>query len=416
MFDLDVWQEIFNTIRKNKLRTFLTGFSVAWGIFMLIVLLAAGNGLKNGFMGNFADRATNTVEVWGGRVSIPVNGVPQGRRIRFDSKDYELVDKKIPNADNVSADVSTYGVASYGGESSSTDMRGIYPTASIIDGIKVIDGRFINEVDMQERRKVALVNERLKTVLFKGEDPLGKWVKMLGNMFQVVGVYELSGGWGNSSTIYVPFTTAQQLFNRGFGINSVSFTIEGLNTREENEAFNKTVREQFARQHNVSPEDTRAIGIYNQMENFLQTISIFNAISLFVGIIGIFTLIAGIVGVSNIMLITVRERTKEFGIRKALGATPASILRLILLESVLITGLFGYVGMVAGIGLSELVNAGLEAAAAAGGDMMPLRNTTVSLSIAVIATAVLMLAGVLAGYFPARKAIQITAVEAMRTE
>ncbi|MDR2814174.1 MAG: ABC transporter permease [Prevotellaceae bacterium] len=418
MFDLDLWQEIFNTIRTNKLRTFLTGFSVAWGIFMLIILLSAGNGLKNGVISSFAGRATNTVEVWGRRISIPHQGLPMGRRVRLDNKDFEMVNTRVPNAGNVGADLWKGGVVTFRSEFTSCQMRGVYPGLQQIDDIDVQPGgRFINAVDMRERRKVALINDRLKTALFKTENPIGQYVKILGAMFQVVGIYELNNSWGNDNTVYVPFSTAQQLFNRGYGVNSVSFTVDGLNTREDNERFNAALRKNFAELHRFNPDDLRAVGIHNQMENYLQTMSIFNGISLFLWIIGIGTLTAGVVGVSNIMLITVRERTKEFGIRKALGAPPASILRLILLESMLITGLFGYVGMVLGIGVSELVNMALEAAGSGGGESMNiLKNPTVDINIALLATLVLMVAGVVAGYFPARKAIRITAVEAMRAE
>ncbi|MDR0414850.1 MAG: ABC transporter permease [Prevotellaceae bacterium] len=423
MFDLDLWQEIFDAIRKNKLRTFLTGFSVAWGIFMLIILLSAGNGLKNSVMSNFAGRAINTVEVWGGRISIPFKGLPTGRHIRLDNNDVEMVGTRVHGAGNVGADLWTGGVATVGSEYASCQLCGVYPDIRVTSDIDVLPGgRFINEVDMRERRKVALINERLKTVLFKGENPVGQYVKMLGVMFQVVGVYDLGQSWGDGSTIYIPFSTAQQLFSKGYGVNSVIFTVDGLNTRNDNELFNAELRKKFAALHRFDPNDLRAVGIYNQMDNYLQTLSIFNAISIFLWIIGIGTLTAGVVGVSNIMLITVRERTREFGIRKALGASPASILRLILLESVLITGLFGYVGMALGVGVSEAVSAALEASSGAGGGdgdsggITILKNPTVDVNIALLATLVLMVAGVVAGYFPARKAIRITAVEAMKTE
>ncbi|MDR0710744.1 MAG: ABC transporter permease [Prevotellaceae bacterium] len=421
MFDLDLWQEIFNTIRTNKLRTFLTGFSVAWGIFMLIILLSAGNGLKNGVMFNFAGRATNSVEVWGGRISIPYKGLPMGRRIRLDNKDFELVDTRVPNAGNIGADLRKFGTVTFRNEFTSGQARGVYPSIQQIDDIDVQPGgRFINAVDIRDRRKVALINERIKMALFKKENPVGQYIKMFGAMFQVVGIYDLNSGWGNNNMVYIPFSTAQQLFNKGYGVNSVSFTIDGLNTREGNEQFNVALRKKFAELHRFDPNDMRAVGIHNQMENYLQTMAIFNGISLFLWIIGIGTLMAGVVGVSNIMLITVRERTKEFGIRKALGAPPASILRLILLESVLITGLFGYIGMALGVGASEVISAALEANAASSANMsenmVVLKNPTVDINIALLATLALMVAGVIAGYFPARKAIRITAVEAMRAE
>ncbi|GHT15986.1 ABC transporter permease [Bacteroidia bacterium] len=418
MFDLDLWQEIFSAIRKNKMRTILTGFSVAWGIFMLIVLLSAGNGIKNGIMSNFSGRSTNTVEVWGGRISMPYNGLPMGRRVRFDNKDFDLVENRIPGTANVGGDLWWNGTVTFESEFMACEMRGVYPSVLLIDNLDVLpNGRFINDIDMREKRKVALIGERLQTALFKDKDPVGQYVKFNGAMFQIVGIYKRNQNWGNDNAIYVPFSTAQLLFNGGWGINSIGFTVEGLTTRQANEKFNDDLRKKFAALHRTHPDDKRAVGIYNQMEDYLQTMSIFNAISMFMWIIGIGTLTAGVVGVSNIMLITVRERTREFGIRKALGAKPGAILRLILLESILITGLFGYVGMLLGVGISEAVNA-LMSQGGGGGDggMSIFKNPTVDLNIALLSTVVLIIAGMLAGYFPARKAIKITAVEAMRTE
>ncbi|GHT67022.1 ABC transporter permease [Bacteroidia bacterium] len=415
MFDLDLWQEIWSAIRKNKLRTFLTGFSVAWGIFMLIILLAASNGLKNGVSAEFGSRATNTVEVWGGRISIPHNGLPMGRRVNFDNKDIDLAETRIPGATNVGADLWWNGTATVGNEYTPCDMRGVYPNILLIDDLDVLPGgRSINDADMREKRKVTLIGERLKTALFKEKDPIGQYIKFNGAMFKVVGIYKRNREWGNNNYILIPFSTAQLLFNGGWGISSVSFIAKGLDTREANEKFNEEVRKKFAALHRTDPTDKRAIGIWNQMEDYLQTMSIFNGISLFMWIIGIGTLAAGVVGVSNIMLITVRERTREFGIRKALGAKPADILRLILLESILITAIFGYVGMVAGVGISEALNAVMESGGEGG--MAIFKNPTVDLNVALLSTLVLVIAGVLAGYFPAQKAIKVTAVEAMRAE
>ncbi len=416
MFELDNWLEIFYTIKKNKLRTFLTGFSVAWGIFMLIILLASGNGLKNGVMSNFGDRAKNTVEVWSRRTSMPYKGNPANRRITLDQKDFDLIDNQVPETENVSASVSSYLTASYNFESSECNFEGVYPVLASMAGIKIKDnkGRFINEVDMNERRKVAVINGRLKEMLFKEEDPVGKMITANNLNFKVIGVYEGSD-WGDEKRAYIPFSTAQMLFNKGWGIGSLTFTVNGLNTVEENQAFEDRLRRKLAGLHRFDPADKRAIGMWNTMEDYLQTMGIFNAINLFVWIIGIGTLIAGIVGVSNIMLITVRERTKEFGIRKALGAKPITILKLILMESILITAVFGYVGMVMGIGISEAINFGMESAGG-GDDMTIFKNPTVDLTVAFGATVLMIISGVIAGYFPARKAVKITAIEAMRAE
>ena len=415
MFDFDNWIEIFSTIKKNKLRTFLTGFSVAWGIFMLIVLLASGNGLQNGITEQFGSRAKNSMELWARRTSMPYKGNPKDRQIRLDQKDFDLI-SQLAEVEDISAAVNFSGVASYNFESGDCSFSGVYPSRFVIDGMKILgsNGRFINDIDMKERRKVAVINKRLREVLFKNEDPVGKSFEANKLVFQVIGVYEAED-WGNDCRAYVPFTTAQLLFTKGWGIGNISLTMQGLNTVEANKAFEKELRRKLAALHQFDPEDDRAIGIWNMLENYLETLGIFGGIRIFVLIIGIGTLIAGIVGVSNIMLITVRERTREFGIRKSLGATPLSILRLVLMESVLITSVFGYIGMVLGIGLSEGLNLILEASSTEGEPAI-FKNPTVSVSIAIGATVLMVIAGVIAGYFPARKAVKITAVEAMRAE
>ena len=418
MFDFDIWQEILSTIRKNKLRTFLTGFSVSWGIFMLIILLAAGNGLKNGVMSHFANRATNTVEVRAGRTSVAYKGTPQGRRLRLDDKDVELIELQVEEAYNVGAEVGRGRDVFYDGKVARCQMQGVPPSRQVVSGIKLLDGRFINEMDMRERRKVVVIDDRTQRNLFGTKNPMGEYLTVEGLMFQVVGVYDASGWWGGQSSLYVPFTTGQLLFNRGY-VNYIHLMVDGLTTRKANEEFMAELRRTLAARHSVDPTDRRAIGIWSEMDNYLETLAIFNGISLFLWIIGIGTLMAGVVGVSNIMLITVRERTREFGIRKALGAKPADILRLILLESVLITALFGYIGMVAGVGVSELVSYVMEQNAgegSGGGSGTIFKNPTVSLSIALMSTGVLVVAGVLAGYVPARRAIRVTAIEAMRAE
>jgi len=415
MFDLDNWAEIFSTIKKNKLRTFLTGFSVAWGIFMLIVLLASGNGLQNGVTEQFGNRAKNSMELWTRPTSMPYKGNPKDRHIQFDQKDFDLI-SQLTEVEHLSASVEFNAVASYNFESSDCSFSGAYPSKFNIDGIKILNnnGRFINDIDMKERRKVAVINKRLREVLFKNNDPVGKSFEANKIIFKVIGVYETEE-FGTQCQAYVPFTTAQLLFTKGWGIGNMSLTVQGLNTVEANKAFEKKLRTKLAALHQFNPEDEQAIGIWNMLENYLETLGIFNGIRVFILIIGIGTLIAGIVGVSNIMLITVRERTREFGIRKALGASPLSILQLVLTESVLITSVFGYIGMVLGIALSEGVNFLMESTSVEG-ERTIFKNPTVSLSIAVGATVLMVIAGVVAGYFPARKAVKITAVEAMRAE
>lgn len=417
MFDLDNWLEIFNTIKKNKLRTFLTGLSVAWGIFMLIILLGSGNGLKNGVASNFGDWSVNNVEFWGRRTSMAYNGLPNNRRIRLDERDLELVEKQLKGVNNITASINTTVNTSYGEETSTCNMQGIAPAYKDISGVRIKDGqgRFINDVDMKDRRKVIVINQRVKEVLFNNTNPIGKVIIANKLGFTVIGVYE-GNDWGDEEKGYIPFTTAQYLFNKGWGFHDLIFDIKGIQTEEEYDAFEADLRSRLAKLHQFNPEDRRAIGIWNNLKNYLQTMGIFNGINFFVWFIGIGTLFAGIIGVSNIMLIAVRERTREFGIRKALGAKPFSILQLILMESIFITSVFGYIGMFLGILITEAVSSGMQAMGGNSDDMTMFKDPTVGVDVALGAVVILIIAGVLAGYFPARKALKITAVEAMRAE
>jgi ABC-type transport system, involved in lipoprotein release, permease component len=414
VFDLDNWAEIFSTIKKNKMRTFLTGFAISWGIFMFCLLLASGNGLQNGMMSNFGDRSVNSVQFWGRRTSMPYKGFPQNRRIQIDEKDVEFVRNKIPEAETVSPMIYASVTTSYGTNNISGTFLGVSADYQKISNTKIKDGlgRFISEADIKEKRKVAVINQRMREVLFEDKDPVGKLFLAGQLAFVVIGVYE-ENSWRNEAQAYIPVSTAQLVYRKGFGYDDIAFTLTGLTTMEENEVFEKQLRENLADLHTFDPTDVRPIGIWNQLENYLQTLGIFNGLSAFIWIIGVGTLIAGIIGVSNIMLITVRERTREIGIRKALGAKPSSILGSILMESIFITSVFGYIGMFLGVGLGELINSILT--------NMPVgeisyifKNPTIEVKVAVGAMFVLIVSGLLAGYFPAWRATKISPVEAMR--
>ena len=416
MFDLDNWAEIFSTIRKNKMRTFLTGFSISWGIFMFCVLLAAGNGLRNGVMSGFGDRSVNSMQYWGRTTSIPYKGFPDNRPIRLDERDLTLISGNVPEADKLSGLIFATVDASHGTRSISCSFQGVSVDAKAINGLKIIDnqGRFINEMDIKEKRKVVVIDKRLREVLFNNENPVGKMI-IAGNLgYHVIGVYE-ENSWGNAAKAYIPVSTAQLLYRSGFGYDNIAFTLNGLTSKEDNEAFEERFRGKLSVLHFFDPTDNRAIAIWNQLQNYLQTLGIFNGITAFIWVIGIGTLIAGIIGVSNIMLITVRERTREFGIRKALGAKPSSILGSIIMESVFITSVFGYIGMFLGVGLGELVSSVLESPGMEEATRM-FRNPTIDVGVAIGAMLILVLSGVLAGYFPALKAVRVSAVEAMRAE
>ena len=421
MLDFDNFREIWSTIQKNKLRTFLTGFSVAWGIFMLIVLLGAGNGMRNGIMKNFDNWADNRVEMWGRRTTKPYRGLQNNRPITLKYADFEALKRDNPEVDLISATISHSDTLSYGEENNVYSLEAVHPAKGLIDKFdkRGSEGRFINDVDLIERRKVIVISVRMQEVLFKGKSPIGEFINVGPLRYKVIGVYKDEQN-SNNSPAFIPFSTGQLLYGDNNTINNLLFTVKDINTEAESEAFEQRVRGQFGRRHQFDPEDNRALGIWNTLDDFRMMNGMMNGITLFIWIIGIGTLTAGIVGVSNIMLITVRERTKEFGIRKALGATPFSILKLIIIESILITAVFGYMGMIGGVGLTEGINMIMESMNAGNevdqNDMSIFYNPTVSLGVALSSTLLIICAGVVAGYFPARKAIKITAIEAMRTE
>lgn len=421
MFDFDDIREILSTMRKNRLRTFLTGFSVAWGIFILIILLAAGNGLRNGVMYNFSNFSANRVEVWPNYTSKPWQGIRENRRLTFRNEDIEHLATDFPEVEHYSGRIDHSDTLAYNKEYVNANLSGVAPAYATIDFIIPTRGRFINEIDIQQRRKVIVLSPRMAEVLFREEDPIGRYVRIGHMIFQVVGVYR-DKEMNNNKPAYIPFTTAQQLYRSGTKVDELIFTVRGIKSEAENAAFEQRFRTAMALRHRFDPSDTGALGMWNTGDDFRMLDLIMNGLMMFIWIVGISTLMAGIVGVSNIMLVTVRERTREFGIRKAIGAGPASILRLIIIESILVTTLFGYVGMVAGIGVTELIDygmtmAGMNADTGGGPENISIfRHPTVSLGIATSATLLLVIAGVVAGYFPARKAVSIPAVEAMRSE
>jgi len=414
IFDINNWAEIFSVINKNRLRTFLTGFSISWSIFMFCILLASGNGLRNGVTSNFSGQSMNSFGVWGRRTSKPYKGFPDRRQIKLDQNDLDLIKEQVPEADAISGMIYTNVAVNYNTYNTNCRFVGVNTDYFKISGEKLgkFGGRFISEADMKEIRKVAVINNQMQKILFQNNDLIGKTFLAGGIGFAVIGVFETDND-RNDAMAYIPFSTAQMLYSGGWGVDNIRFTAKGLNTLEKNDAFRKRLKEKLAALHVFDPEDERAAGVWGNVEGYLRTMGIFNGISAFIWIIGLGTLIAGVVSISNIMLITVRERTREFGIRKALGAKPSSILGSILMESTLITSVFGYFGMFLGVGLGELINSALENAEASQMSHI-FKNPTVDVGVAVIAMCILIVAGVIAGYYPAMKAVKISAVEAMR--
>lgn len=420
MFDLDKWHEIFSTLKKNKLRTFLTSFSVAWGILLLIILLGAGNGLRNGVMHNFKDEATNSIWIWSGRTSIEHKGLGKDRSIKFTNKDFETIKTQIEGIDHISAQFTIWNssTTSYKKEYGNFTVRCAYPDFKFIEKINIEKGRFINNIDIKQKRKVAAIGGKVIKTLFKDENPLGKYIKINNISFKVVGLYKDEGR--DNDRIYLPFSAAQQIFNGGVRVHNMSLTT-GKASVEESKEIESKIRRKLASIHQFDPKDKSAIGMFNSLKEYEQTLKVMMGIKLFVWLIGIGTIIAGIVGVSNIMLIVVKERTREIGVRKALGATPFSVVSLIISEAVFITTIAGYVGMVIGVAIMEVVDFFMDKslAAQASGDGIRetiFMNPNADIGIAVGATILLVVSGAIAGLIPAIRAAKIRPIEALRYE
>lgn len=419
---IDIIQEIVSSLSRNKLRTALTGFSVAWGIFILIVLLGSGNGLINAFEYNSSQQSLNSGTIYSGWTSKDYGGFNAGRRIDFKATDTELIQRLL------SKHVQDMGgnlwlsdkIVSYGQNYQSAGIRGVFPNYTDMWRCKILIGRFINQNDMDQKRKAAVIGTRLSDVLFKDMDRdeiIGKFFNASGVAYKVIGIYETDKNDGRD-VIYLPFNTVQTIYMTGNYVDEIIFTSKGLSSIEDNEAFEEDIKRVLAASHHFAPDDDGALGIWNRMKQYLQTQGGMSILTTSIWVIGILTLISGIVGVSNIMLITVKERTREFGIRKALGAKPNSILALVIAESVAITALFGYIGMVAGIGLTELMDMMTGAKEMDSGvwSEVVFLNPTVEISTAIEATLVLIIAGTIAGLIPARKAVSIRPIEALRAE
>jgi putative ABC transport system permease protein len=410
MFDIDKWQEILITIKQNKLRALLTGFSVFWGIFMLIILMGSGTGLENGIKFQFRGRATNSMVFWTGEMSKAYEGYQVGRSISLnnDDKDYAKRDNK--KIDKITARFRIWGdnTVTYGKERGNYELNNVNPDSKIIDNIHLLQGRFLNNFDMKELRKVAVIGRDVNNELFKGKSPLGEYILISSIPYQVIGVYE-SEQERDNRRVYMPISTSQMVFNQPKKVEDVSFTVEDMSVKESKD-LEKDLKNQLSKRHHFDPDDTRALFIYNNFEDYSKFLSLFTFIKMFIWVIGIFTIIAGIVGVSNIMLIVVKERTREIGIRKAIGATPVSIISQIIAEAVLITTVAGYVGLVLGVGLLELVKPLFSKAQ---GFFL---NPEADFKLAIYASLVLVISGTLAGLIPAIRAASIKPIEALKEE
>ncbi len=413
MFDYDKWQEIFNTIRKNKLRTFLTALGVWWGIFMLILLMGAGTGLENGVLGLFGSHARNALYVWPNRTTMPYEGLPPGRIPRLTNEDIRAIEQQL--ADRIDAVAPRLyvnaGEVRYKDRRGGFDVRGDDPDLLQIDALRVVQGRFINERDLREARKVVAIGQRVKTQLFSQEEAIGKRIRILGNEFLVVGILQSDrrgeDAQQDENNIIMPLTTAQRITNRP---NRVGWFVCTVNERFHVAEVEQPLLALLKKRHRVHPDDPQGFGSDNVEQEYRELTNLFGGIKFIVWFVGIGSLLAGIIGVGNIMLIIVRERTKEIGIRKALGATPGSIISMILLESVFITTIAGYLGLLTSTGLVYLM------ALAAGTELPFFTNPEIHLGVGVAALLILVVSGALTGLVPALQAARINPVEALRDE
>ena len=404
---MDFWREILISLRRNKLRTILTGFSISWGIFILIVLLAAGNGLINGVSYNFESRLQNVYTLYSLETSLPYKGHKASRYIYFNDKDIHTLENGFPHIDKVSPMAIYNETAIKDDKSKMVSLEGVRPIYSQIEDVRMVRGRFINEHDEACSEKVIVIDEDLaKSFYDNADNAMGQFLMISGIGFKIVGVWK-----DESNICYVPFSTLEKIHNVT-QYYRLTFTTYGLDTKEDNEQFKEYLKRKMAQLHEFSPNDPQGIWISSTMLNAIETNRIMHTLELFIWIIGIAMLISGIVGVSNIMRITVKERTNEIGIRKALGAKSRSILASIVTESMVITTLFGYIGMMAGILLTEIANNILNSKMDDNA-MTVFSNFTVDVRIVVMATLLLVVCGVLAGFFPARKAVRVKPIEAM---
>ena len=418
----DILTEIWATARRNKLRTTLTGFAVAWGIFMLIFLLGAGNGLINATQQNSHRYLNTSMVIFGGQTSKAYKGLKEGRRIELNDRDMEITQERFSdNVEEVGAELDHGNTTmSHGKEYTAANISGVYPNDYIINKRDMIYGRFINKIDIRDRRKSIVISDDMAKELSPTgsvADMLGKIVRIEDLAFHIVGIYQVDKSMMGTDA-FIPFTTYRTIYNVGDKTGNIVFSFKGLETEQQNEAFEQRYRANLNGNHGAAPDDEEAVWIWNRFTQAMQMNTGMGMLRTALWIVGIFTLLSGIVGVSNIMLITVKERTHEFGIRKAIGATPWSILRLIIIESIIITTFFGYIGMVLGIAANEYMNATIGNMKVDSGMFTTTMfvNPTVGFDVCINATLLMVLAGTIAGLIPARKAAHVRPIEALRAE
>ena len=417
MFDIDRWQEIFDTINKNRLRTFLTGLSVASGIFILVILLGFGNGMENGIRKEFENDATNIIWIWSQTTTKEYKGLNPGRRIDLKNENLERI--TASHKEDIEYKSGVFRVqrgsasVNYGKESGSYGILGVFPDFQQLESQTMMAGRYINQADLDQKKKVIVISGKVARELMQGvKDPIDEYIQISGINFKVIGVYKDAAGEREEERVFLPFTTAQHVFNGQDILNNLTFTLQPEKSFdkavEASKIFTAQIKSYLQESHTVAPDDDSAIVVRNALDDAKRFYTLTDNIAFFFWFVGICTIIAGVVGVSNIMLIIVKERTREIGIRKALGARPWSIIGMILQESIFVTAVSGFAGLIASMALLEVVGPNVQV------DYVV--NPSVNFSIAMTMVIVLIIAGALAGFFPAYRAAHIQPIEALRDE
>ncbi|WP_273272632.1 ABC transporter permease [Maribacter polysiphoniae] len=415
MFDIERWQEIFDTIRKNKLRTFLTGLSVASGIFILVILLGFGQGMQNGIAREFEEDASNRIVVWTQVTTKEYKGLNPGRTIQMRNDNFDYIQTRF--SDQLEARSAMFVVrnalVNYKKESVGYNVQGVHDGYQLVENQYMSQGRYINYKDQKNVSKVAVISNTIKKEIFKhDEDPLGEYLDISGIKFKVVGVYGDMGGEREEERIFIPMSTAQRVFNGADRVNNLYYTLKPVENFDqavaESKEFSNQTKRYLQEAHTVAPDDTSAINVFNTLEEVKRFFNLITGIKLFFWFVGICTIIAGVVGVSNIMLIVVKERTREIGVRKALGAKPWSIVGMILHEAIFVTAISGFAGLIFSMALLEIFGPYIE--------VDYILNPSVNFNVAVSTVFVLIFAGAVAGFFPAWRAANIHVIDALRDE
>jgi len=409
MFDIDLWREIFQSINKNRTRSLLSGFTVAFAILLFTILFGIANGLKNTFAEAFVDDANNSIFIHSGRTTKAHKGLQAGRRIQFKNEDFDYVKDDFGNkVEFITARIYKNVQASFRNEQNTYDLRAVHPDHQYLEKTKIKEGRYINQNDLKNRTKIAVIGRLVEEDLFLKTTAIGKYINLNGIQYKVVGVFTDDGGDNEERKIYMPVTTAQHLYGNNDYIDQINLTYNPEMDYDQALAFSSLLTRKLKDRFSIARSDQRAIRVRNMAEGTKQVNAMTGGLTVIILVIGFGTLIAGIVGVSNIMIFIVKERTKEIGIRKALGASPRSIVSIILIESILITAIAGYVGLLIGVGVLELIGPSLE-------DYF-IKNPGVSNSLVIGATITLITAGAIAGYLPAKKASKIKPIVALRDD